>query len=58
MAAAPFGTAAIDFFRIRRSELSRQIAVDFEADADFDKRRSGPGHGLLLTTRARPPGAN
>src|SRR5436190_8056405 len=57
MAAAPFGTTATIFFRSRRSELSRQIAVDFEADADLDEGRSGPGHGLLLR-RARPPVAN
>src|SRR3954447_16696602 len=58
MAATHFGTAATIFFRNRRSELSRQIAVDFEADADLNKGRSGPGHGLLLITRARPPSAN
>jgi hypothetical protein len=55
MVAAPSGTAAIMSFRVRRSEFSRQVAVDFETDADFDKRRSGPGHGLLLDKRARPP---
>ena len=25
-------------------ELGRQVAVDFEADADLDERRCGPGH--------------
>jgi hypothetical protein len=30
------------------SEFSRQIAVDLEADADFDKNGSGPGHGAFL----------
>jgi hypothetical protein len=30
------------------SEFSRQIAVDFEANADFNKRRSGPGHRQIL----------
>src|SRR5262245_66350196 len=29
-----------------RSELVRQIAVDLEADADFDERRGGPSHGF------------
>ena len=29
-------------------ELSRQVAVDFEADADFDKGRSCPGHDSFL----------
>jgi hypothetical protein len=27
-----------------RSELGRQIAVDFKSDADLDKRWGGPGH--------------
>ena len=30
------------------SDLGRQIAVDFEAEADFYERRCGPSHGLLL----------
>jgi len=31
---------------IKRSKLEfgRQIAVDFEADANFDERRGGPDH--------------
>jgi hypothetical protein len=29
---------------IARSDLGRQIAVDFEADADLDKCRSRPRH--------------
>ena len=29
-------------------ELGRQIAVDLKADADFDERRSGPGHDCFL----------
>jgi hypothetical protein len=28
-------------------ELSRQVAVDFQPDADFDERRRCPGHGFL-----------
>src|ERR1043165_2474202 len=52
VAAAPSGTAATIVFCVRRSELGRQVAVDFEADADFDKRRSGPGHGVLLEAGA------
>ena len=39
-------------------EFGRQVAVDLEPDADLDKRRSGPGHGLLLYKRARPPVTN
>ena len=30
----------------RKSELGRQIAVDLESDADFDKGRCRPGHGV------------
>ena len=30
---------------IRRSDLGRQIAVDFQADADLDKGRGRPRHG-------------
>jgi hypothetical protein len=33
--------------RPRLSELSRQVAVDFQPDADFDERRRCPGHRLL-----------
>jgi hypothetical protein len=33
--------------RPRLLELSRQVAVDFQPDADFDERRRCPGHGLL-----------
>jgi hypothetical protein len=40
------------------SELSRQIAVDLKADADFDECRCGPGHGLLhLVPRNGDPSA-
>ena len=38
--------------RRRGSELGRQIAVDLEADANLDKRWSGPGrpvHGRFLS---------
>jgi hypothetical protein len=31
----------------RLLELSRQVAVDFQPDADFDERRRCPGHGFL-----------
>ena len=31
------------------SELGRQIAIDLKADADFDERRSGPGHDCFLS---------
>src|ERR1700685_1313815 len=34
------------------SELSRQIAVDLEADADFDEGRSCPRHGRSLPGRS------
>jgi hypothetical protein len=39
------------------SELGRQIAVDLEADADFDECRCGPGHDLLHLVRSgsEPP---
>ena len=30
-----------------RSELGRQVAVDLEADADFDEGRGRPGHEFL-----------
>jgi hypothetical protein len=30
-------------------ELGRQIAIDLKADADFDERRSGPGHDCFLS---------
>ena len=30
------------------SEFSRQVAVDLEANADFNERRSRPGHGHIL----------
>jgi hypothetical protein len=33
---------------LSRSELSRQIAVDFEADADFNEGRGRPSHDFLL----------
>jgi hypothetical protein len=33
--------------RPRLSELSRQVAVDFQSDADFDERRRCPGHGFV-----------
>jgi hypothetical protein len=33
---------------VRGSEFSRQVAVDFEADADFDERRRGPSHDRFL----------
>jgi hypothetical protein len=33
--------------RPRLLELSRQVAVDFQPDADFDERRRCPGHGFL-----------
>jgi len=33
--------------RPRLLELSRQIAVDFQPDADFDERGRCPGHGFL-----------
>ena len=33
-----------------RSELGREVTVDLEADADFDKGRSCPGHGRFLST--------
>jgi hypothetical protein len=39
----------------RGSELSRQIAVDLESDADFDKHRRCPGHGFLRFLPLRPP---
>ena len=32
--------------RPRLLELSRQVAVDFQPDADFDERRRCPGHGF------------
>ena len=31
-----------------RLEFGREVAVDLEADADFDERRSGPGHDHFL----------
>jgi hypothetical protein len=31
-----------------RSELGREITVDFEADADLYEGRSCPGHGRFL----------
>ena len=34
--------------RAMRSEFGRQIAVDLEADADFDEGRCGPGHDRFL----------
>ena len=34
-----------------RLELSRQVAVDLEANADLDERRSCPGHGSFLSWR-------
>src|SRR5450759_2919094 len=37
-----------------RSELGRQIAVDFEADADLDQSRSGPRHGNFLLIKSSP----
>jgi hypothetical protein len=33
--------------RPRLLELSRQVAVDFQPDADFDEHRRCPGHGFL-----------
>jgi hypothetical protein len=33
--------------RPRLLELSRQVTVDFQPDADFDERRGCPGHGIL-----------
>jgi hypothetical protein len=33
---------------VRGSEFSRQVAVDLEADADFDERRRGPSHDRFL----------
>jgi hypothetical protein len=33
--------------RPRQSELSRQVAVDFQPDADFDESRRCPGHRFL-----------
>jgi hypothetical protein len=33
--------------RPRLLELSRQVAVDFQPDADFDERRRCPSHGFL-----------
>jgi len=32
---------------VRQSELSRQVAVDFQPDADFDERGGCPGHGFV-----------
>ncbi len=37
--------------RNRRSEFGRQIAVDLEADADFDEGRGCPGHGCVPLCR-------
>jgi hypothetical protein len=33
-----------------RSELGRKIAVDLEADADFDEGGCGPGHDRFLSS--------
>jgi hypothetical protein len=40
-----------------RSEFGRQIAVDLEADADFDEDRGVPGHGRIpqLPADSMPP---
>jgi hypothetical protein len=34
------------------SELSRQVAVDLKADADFNEGRGGPSHEFLLRLSA------
>jgi hypothetical protein len=34
------------------SELSRQVAVDLKADADFNEGRGGPSHEFLLRLAA------
>jgi hypothetical protein len=52
--AAADATAVSVTTRNQRSELGRQIAVDLEADADFDECRGCPGHGFS-PLRARPP---
>src|SRR5258708_4809421 len=37
-----------------RSELARQIAVDFQADADFDEHWRSPTHPYLPNVKAIP----
>jgi hypothetical protein len=39
---------------LKCSELGRQIAVDLEADADFNEGRGGPSHDFLLGSSTRP----
>jgi hypothetical protein len=39
---------------VRGSELGRQVAVDFESDADFHKCGSCPVHSLLAPFHYKP----
>jgi hypothetical protein len=41
---------------LNQSELGREIAVDLEADTDFNEGRGGPSHELLLDVNAPTTG--